>query len=1824
MSFERIKNNKNFYNANQSSSNQNCSFNTNESTNIFDEYNLDESMYEEISAARDKFLWNDLNSYTYKTSNGTEIKLEEIKDTKVFENKETGELLIFNADDATVKSNNKDAKINIYDSNINEINTGSGNDEISIYNSIVEKISSGPGNDTIDIQNSQIIKEIQTGSGNDFINIKNSDLDLLNTSSEFLWGLFDYGEDTVMIDGVDAEKITTGRGDDKVIINESTIEELDLGAGKDAVLNNGSTTTKTISDEDDTLIENENYLKFNIEKLGSIKSDATIPLDDGSTITVQEYVNYVIKQPVGFETEEEYKQYSLETLKTNLEAAKELFLNQEANEGNISDAYNFLKELSGLGITDKDIELALSKQEEIIKGLEAALNGESNMTFEEAYQYYLGTEFSTEKIDNYTKLSNAYNAIITASYYDEDYLKKFEAETNSNFDDFANALGLSQLETYGKDTFLNELAQCYKEDQESFTEKLSSIISTAGIIMTVAGYAIMIYPPAAGVGLSIAKAGNIVLRTGMFIDNALDATDTATSSNGKDLLNALSSEGIKAFDNMEASEREALNKLSNNLLETGVELATYKSGKLIGKFTNSLNTSVQQQISNKFLAKIMGQTAETVVDTTLSLGADYTITQGQSLIATGKFIDNSEYWNLERFLSEGQNQLIGIFGGLSAGKLESYQQKIIFDAQTKIAEGDIEGARTYLESKGIKFDDASFSKFVDDINTQAQQLISQEEAETIKSADAKNDKITDDLQFEESERIETDASGAATKTKTETNPENNTKYDFEKLTDETGKILFDEKTQAILSKQNNKVVELAIKLAQLRDAEEKGVFSSSDIVKLCDYGESAFKKALKLSKLKNKQGGILLTGNVITKLTQADKKTTNNIIELARTLQSNQISVLFSGNTLINLISESKETQQIALELAKEKYDDGSALITNPYLIYKLAKIPEAQREDAIKILKLHLTTTANISSYIECGENTCKNILKLAELKDTNGNLILDGNHILFFTQDVELSDDYFNNLIKLFELKDDNQNLILNFDTMKELATLPPKKLEGIEKIITLKDENGTPIFSNDEIKFLLTNTELNDKNIAAAKTLSEYKDSQGYHLFTPYYATILINGSEESFQSALKLANLKTQNGSRLFQGSIIVNLVKNLETAQIDKAIEAKKAGIADSYLVEIAKLSDTQFQGTLSLINSGINKNAVIHAAILSNNSSAYSLTQKVNAVKILENLTPEEIETINKTLDINVETLKNKINHLATPTKVSDESYKKAFQGFFANNNTDIQNALKTFDFTAYGRQGLPLEYSREDFLKDLSETTKSLSEQEQTTLFNKLGIEVIKDKNGNITGYNGIINISQLQNIQNQSPITQIVYKFILQNKINTGDAQIDKALNSLIEGFPEFINIIGKQQHLGHQYSVDVHILNVLSECIKNPNYDALSDMDKTCLKLVAMFHDIGKFEGIKDIAHQDISARYTKDILDKSAALPQTLKDRIYELIKNHHWLQEYNQQEKNAEKISAIFRRDGDYKIAQIMSQSDILSIEKGGRKSFLDSLSESSLLSITSEIQKTQEKGQMVFTTRIIKDQSETEKGSAIWQEYNGRMYRVVDFTKIPDNEDLYETYGFAPGTKKGDVRLLVHMINENSTAMINGMNTLLYLQDVSQEGYLCTSYISPYAKETFYNRHFGIAVEAENYNISDAINYNQSSGGKKRLANFTYAYTNSKNDSRNFIPQTIKETLELSDAEYAELYKQLSKYSQYNQIDDNAIYTFGDKKIKGSEVKTAIKKANDNLLIDSSGPYGNNEINVYNPKINAFVAKVNSIEEIPQELLDWANRNNLVIYILGE
>ena len=660
--------------------------------------------WESITSEKSKalgFLW-ETGSYTFETSSGVKISTKDIDNIEIYENKETGEVVVINANGATITSNSKDAKISVYNSVIDKIDTSKGNDEVNIYKSEVDKIDTGRGIDSINIQDSTVNK-VNSGSGNDTVNVSDSTISNTNTSSNFLWGVFDTAEDTVILNDSTTGKIKTGKGEDNIIANNSTIDVLNTGSGGDSVSINQTDVEKNKGAKKDTVVQDYNYIDIDIETIKNIGVQGTIQIDETNSISTSEYINYLLDQNVGFETEEEYQQYVLQSLTSNLNTMKSVFSKQEDSDGCVSDGYNWLKDLTGLGITDKDIEDMLAQQEAIVQGLTDAMNGNSNMSFEQAYEYYTGTTYSKEKIDKYMETANLYSAIMVGCQYDEDYLDKFEEATGRSVEDVTKEYALCQLDTFGKSTGLEDLVEKYSQDQESFKDKLSTAISAAGITCIVVGAVIScVFPPAAPAGAALMTAGKYISLGGMFVDNALDLVDDSTDKDG------LTKE-----------------ELGNIALETGVEAVSYAAGRGIGKLTNGLNNVVSSKVAEagagKVTSYIAGQAAETVVDTGLSLAADYAIAQGQSLITTGEFMDAEDYWSLDRFLGEGKNQLIGILTGLSSAKVDAYQQGVIKTAQGLILEGDTDGAKTYLKKSGIKMNDSSFESFVknvQDVDTQ--------------------------------------------------------------------------------------------------------------------------------------------------------------------------------------------------------------------------------------------------------------------------------------------------------------------------------------------------------------------------------------------------------------------------------------------------------------------------------------------------------------------------------------------------------------------------------------------------------------------------------------------------------------------------------------------------------------------------------------------------------------------------------------------------------------------------------------------------------------------------------------------------------------------------------------------------------------------------------------------------------------------------------------------------------------------------------------------------------------------------------------------------
>lgn len=588
---------------------------------------------------------------------------------------------------------------------------------------------------------------------------------------------------------------------------------------------------------------------------------------------------------------------------------------------------------------------------------------------------------------------------------------------------------------------------------------------------------------------------------------------------------------------------------------------------------------------------------------------------------------------------------------------------------------------------------------------------------------------------------------------------------------------------------------------------------------------------------------------------------------------------------------------------------------------------------------------------------------------------------------------------------------------------------------------------------------------------------------------------------------------------------------------------------------------------------------------------------EVNKAKSLDSKTQEKLNRA-------IERVKESINHTITPQKINPQRRKELWSGFLANNRK-IEETIKNADFAKLKTKGLELEYPRKDFIEDLNKILKPLSNEEKADILNKLEIILTKDKKG----YDGIINLEKL-NLENETEakVFKIADKFLNKNKINpTEDENLDMALNSLINGLSEFINIIGKEQHKNQAYSVDIHILKVFQNALLNPEYEKLSPLDKTCLKLAIILHDIAKQEGELDKSHPEISARYAQDILEEYN-LPYSIKTRVTELIFNHHWFENYNKQSNTAKAVhttAAFFRQKDDYNILKIMTKADIEGIGNEYFLSFVDDLNneekQKPLINTLNEINSS---GQIFIPSKIVlKNKIPTVK-------YKNKTYKVVNIANLNRHENL-EKFGFEKGTTKENLRLLIHMTDAKD------IKTLFNLEKTVNQGLLSASYISCENKETYGDRKFGLSLEALNTNIANATKTNQGSGTVKDFNDFCDFLQ--MPEHRNLISKKIKEILGLSDEEYREFYEIIAPKKYFSQITSKKTYKIKNKEINSNDIVKAIRIAGDEIIGNNQ-----NEVLLYTPKINGFIAKVDKIDEIPQDYLDLVEKHNLPIFIVGK
>lgn len=530
------------------------------------------------------------------------------------------------------------------------------------------------------------------------------------------------------------------------------------------------------------------------------------------------------------------------------------------------------------------------------------------------------------------------------------------------------------------------------------------------------------------------------------------------------------------------------------------------------------------------------------------------------------------------------------------------------------------------------------------------------------------------------------------------------------------------------------------------------------------------------------------------------------------------------------------------------------------------------------------------------------------------------------------------------------------------------------------------------------------------------------------------------------------------------------------------------------------------------------------------------------------------------------------------------------------------------------GTDGLPLRYSRNEYMEDLNSVFENLTASKKEEICNKLGIVPI-NVNAKMTGYNGLLRLKKLDlNDSAEKAVYDITYNFLYSNKVQTRDEDLNKVLNTIIFAFPEFINSIGKKQASEHVFSNDVHSLVVLNQCISNPEYKNLSNEAKTVTKLLALFHDVGKTDGGVDKGHQTKSAYYLESILKKLNISPN-MADRICELVKNHHWFEGYNTGRDGAEVPAFMFRKPEDFKIAQIFARADLIGVGSPRLASFCYNLNPENMSKIQNKIDKIIQSGNAIYTYGIVSKQKiPTEKSS------DGNEYRVINFTKIGKDEDCSK-YGYKKGVKLDDIKFPVHMIETG-----RDLKRLKYLTNINTTGVLSESVISLDKKKTYCSREYGVVLEHRPYDIIQMSDSNIGSGVKK---DYNYAIKacqseKERNNFRNAFLDELNLTGKVSEKDYGEFYlKHLMNKNTLSQFENDNKYKIGQYEFTSQEIKQALENTIEHFTVDSSACKMNCELVAYNPKITALVAKEDNLDDTPQYFRDYAKENDLPIFLVG-
>ena len=568
-----------------------------------------------------------------------------------------------------------------------------------------------------------------------------------------------------------------------------------------------------------------------------------------------------------------------------------------------------------------------------------------------------------------------------------------------------------------------------------------------------------------------------------------------------------------------------------------------------------------------------------------------------------------------------------------------------------------------------------------------------------------------------------------------------------------------------------------------------------------------------------------------------------------------------------------------------------------------------------------------------------------------------------------------------------------------------------------------------------------------------------------------------------------------------------------------------------------------------------------------------------------------------------------------------------------SNNNPKANKVFKEFDFSKYGKDGLPLKYSREDFIDNVDDILMDLPSSDRAEILSYYGIE--NDK------FDGLLNNRPFEDLSGRSPefqdavkkVQTEIDKFTTKNEVDIPDKEAKEILDGLIKGLPEFTSIVGKQQHGTHAYSVDIHMLKVLQDAMNDPAYSKLSDKSKTVLKFAAILHDIGKATGVVDPNHFRTSAIYMSSILDKFN-LPTEMKHQIIDAVDNHHWFSAFNTDKISAQDVAAKCRRSGDLDVYKILAKADLANVSPSfhyhitgtSSKAEYNAKVDKKMAEVDVELKRMNSTAPVVFDSKILHGGNKfpTKKVVKNGVEYN---VKVLNLGELPDGMPL-EKYGFAPGTTKENATFGVHFSaspKESYDVITSDARRLTQLHPIFSFMYLKFGHAGRSSND-------GLIFDIDNSNLVVAAPRNSVTGFKKNLLQDSSPLFDDHYDTRVGVSYLIRKHLSenagvtLTRDEYAVLFdKYLKTKKHFSQLTTDI--RIGDKLIKAEDLKAAINDAQQSLFVNNKsneidGTYGdNNELTTIDPVPTGIYSAKSRIEDCSAELLKLAEEKGLPIIL---